>query len=379
MDLNHYYGVIMAGGGGTRLWPFSRRQRPKQMVRLGGERTLFQQAVDRLTGLIPTERIFVVTVADQAAALHAQYKQIPWQNFLIEPAPRGTASVVGLAALAIRRIDPQATMAVVTADHLIKRVDYFRELLTSAYHLAQEQYLVTLGIEPTYPSTGYGYIHRGGPLGEYARHPAFRVERFHEKPDLETANRFLSQGNYDWNSGMFVWRADRIWNEIAGLMPDLYHHLVQIDRAWGGPEQAQVLTEHWRQIKPETVDYGIMERASQVAVIPAENLGWNDVGAWDSLYDVFESDADSNGNIVVDARHIGIDTHGTLVMAEKPDRLVVTIGAQDLIVVETPDALLICDRNQAQKVRELVDMLKSAEKTDVENLAKLGIEPGNYL
>ena len=178
MDLEHYYGVIMAGGGGTRLWPFSRRSRPKQMLRLGGDRSLFQQAVDRLVHLIPVERIIVVTVADQAAALHEQYPLIPWENYLIEPAPRGTASVVGLAAVAIRHIDPQATMAVVTADHLIKNVTYFHEVLTSAYHLAQDQYLVTLGIRPTHPSSGYGYIQRGSRLDFSSQNPAIRCGAF---------------------------------------------------------------------------------------------------------------------------------------------------------------------------------------------------------
>ncbi len=377
MDPQHFYAVIMAGGGGTRLWPFSRRRRPKQMVSLGSERTLFQQAVDRLAGLIPPQQIFVVTVAEQAQALHAQFDGIPRENFLIEPAPRGTASVVGLAALAIRHLDPLGTMAVVTADHIIKNVAYFQGVLSSAFDLAQDQYLVTLGIHPTYPATGYGYVQRGRQIVRPSKNPAYHVVRFHEKPDAETANRFLSEGSYDWNSGMFIWQVGRIWNEFEKLMPSLFAHLQAIDTAWEGDQRTSVLEEHWLQIKPETIDYGIMERASQVAVIPAENMGWNDVGAWDSLYDVF--DADEHGNIVLDAKHIGIDTHNTLVVSAKADRLVVTIGTDDLIVVETDDALLICKRSEAQKVRELVDLLKNGRQADLQNLLRQGEEPGKYL
>ena len=187
--------------------------------------------------------------------------------------------MVGLAAVAIRHIDPQATMAVVTADHLIKNVPYFHEVLTSAYHLAQDHYLVTLGIHPTHPSSGYGYIQRGSRLDFSGQNPAYEVVRFHEKPDAQTASRFLSEGNYDWNSGMFVWRVDRIMEEFEQLMPGLIEHLVPIDQAWETAERQQVLEKHWQEIRPETIDYGIMERASRVAVIPAEGLGWNDVGS----------------------------------------------------------------------------------------------------
>jgi mannose-1-phosphate guanylyltransferase len=377
MDSQHFYGVIMAGGGGTRLWPFSRRDRPKQMVRLGDQRTLFQQAVDRLTPIMSIECIYVVTVAEQARMLHEQYPELPWENFLIEPAPRGTASVVGLAALALRQVDPEATMAVVTADHLIQNVDYFHQVLASAHLLANQGYLVTLGVHPTFPSTGYGYVQRGESITYAGKDAAYRVVKFHEKPDARTAARFLAEDDFDWNSGMFIWRADRIWNEFETLMPDLFGHLQIIQAAWQTSAREVTLREHWLAIHSQTIDYGIMERADQVAVIPAEGLGWNDVGAWDSLYDVFA--ADEQGNIVVDAKHVGIDSSGTLVISEKPDRLVVTIGAKDLIVVETEDALLVCSREQAQKVRELVELLRKGDPAALENLYRHGEEPGKYL
>lgn len=377
MDLSHYYGVIMAGGGGTRMWPFSRRDRPKQMIRLGSQRTLFQQAVDRLVDLIPFERILVVTVASQAAELQKQVPELPVENYLIEPAPRGTASVVGMAALALRHRDPQSTMAVVTADHLIQNEPYFRQVLVSAFDVAQEGFLVTLGIHPTYPATGYGYIQRGNKLGDFQSIAAYRAERFLEKPNLERAKEFILRGDHAWNSGMFIWRTERIWQEISGLMPDLAGKLAQIELAWGKPEQRDVLHNVWLTIQPQTVDYGIMERAAQVAVIPAEGLGWNDVGAWDSLFDVFTPD--DQENVVIDARHVGLDTHGSLIVAEDSDRLVVTIGVDDLVVVETKDATLICPRHQVQKVRELVDMLKKGQDPQVVRIKEAGIDPERFL
>ncbi len=377
MNLDHFYGVIMAGGGGTRLWPFSRRGRPKQLISLGGERSLFQQAVDRLVGLIPLERILVVTIAEQAGALHEQYPGLPWENFLLEPSPRGTASVVGMAAIATLRRDPQATMAVVTADHLIRNVEYFQNLLTCAFDLAQDGYLVTLGIHPTFPATGYGYVQRGEAIGMRCGFQTYHVLRFREKPDEETARQFIAGGDFDWNSGMFVWRSERIWEEFRRQMPALFERLEMIDLAWDTPRRQTALLEHWQHLKSETIDYGIMENAQRVAVIPAEGLGWNDVGAWDSLFEVFE--ADPQGNIVLDARHIGVDTHGSLIVSEDSQRLIVTIGAQDLIVIETKEAVLICRRNQTQKVRDVVELLKKGDAPELVEVLRRDENPSHYL
>lgn len=356
--LEHYYAVIMAGGGGTRLWPLSRRLHPKQMIRLGSERTLFQQAFDRLEGVFPPERILVVTVADQAEVLRGQCPELPEENFILEPEPRSTAAVVGLAALAIRRRDPLATMAVLTADHVIPNVQRFRDLLGGAYGLAQQGFLVTLGIQPTQPSTSYGYIQQGEGLGQYGGVSAFRVERFREKPDEATARQFLAAGDHVWNSGMFIWKVSLIWEEMAALMPALAGQLTKIDQVWDAPEFRGLLKAYWDPIQPVSIDYGIMEKSAKVAVLPAADLGWNDVGSWDALFDVFP--ADENGNIVLEARHIGVDSHNTLVCADRSGRLIVTIGTEDLIVVETPDALMVCKRSEAQKVRELVNILKKS-------------------
>ncbi len=357
-----FYAVIMAGGGGTRLWPLSRRSRPKQMLAILGGDTLFQATVARLQGLFPAQRVFVVTVKEQAPALQAQAPAIPAANYLLEPAPRGTASVVGLAAVALRHQDPEAVMAVLPSDHFVRHVDRFHQLLRAAYQVAQQGYLVTLGITPTYPATGYGYIQRGEPLGTFAGLPAYRVLRFKEKPPREQAEAMLRQGGHVWNSGMFVWRVDAILEEIRRQMPDLHQALEQIAAAWGTPRQEEVIQTLWPGLRTETVDYGVMEGAAQVAVIPGEGLGWSDVGSWESLFEILTPD--ESGNLHFGGKHITLDTQGVLVYAKdltnsEVERLIVTIGVQDLIVVDTGDVMLICARDQAQRVREVVQRLQA--------------------
>ncbi len=356
---DHYYAVIMAGGEGSRLWPLSRQSRPKQMVQLGSNRTLFQVAIDRITAIFPPERIFVVTVADQAEDLKHQAPEIPADNFLLEPMPRGTASVVGLAATVLHRRDPQAVMAILAADHLIQSVDYFQHLLIDALRLAEDGYLVTLGIRPTYPATGYGYIQRGRCLEQYP-FLVYEVQRFKEKPDEKTARTFLAQGDHDWNSGMFIWRVDRILEEIDLLMPELAGKLAEIGRAWETPAASSVVNEVWPTITPQTVDYGIMEKAGRVVVIPAVDLGWNDVGSWESMFEVFQPG--DGGNIILDAAHMGLDTTNSLIVSDHTDRLIVTLGLDDVIVVDTQDAILVCSRQHAQKVRDVVNHLKRREE-----------------
>jgi mannose-1-phosphate guanylyltransferase len=356
----HYYAVIMAGGGGTRLWPLSRQQRPKQMLQLFGARTLFEITIDRLQGVFPPERILVVTVADQAAQLMRLCPQVPRENYLIEPMPRGTASVVGLAAIALRNRDPQAVMAILTADHFIEDEERFRMLLSSAYELAESGFLVTLGITPSYASTGYGYIQRGEALGEYQGMPAYRVKRFKEKPAEEQAMQMLASGDHDWNSGMFIWRVDRILQEFHQQMPELADQLEQIASDWDSPQRQETIQSIWPTLKSETIDYGIMERAEQVAVLPAAHLGWNDVGSWDSLFDVLASDGD--GNIILGSDYLGIDTKNTLVSSSGSKRLIVTIGVQNLVVIDTGDALLVCHKDQAQQVKKVVNLLKDTER-----------------
>ena len=355
---DNYYAVIMAGGGGTRLWPLSRKSKPKQMLRLIDERSLFQIAVQRLTDVFPAERILVVTVADQAAELRQQAPEIPADNFILEPMPRGTASVIGLAGVVLQERDPDALMAVLTSDHFIGNEDKFKQHLLAAVQVAQDGYLVTLGIEPTSPSTAYGYIQLGESIGTYQGLNVYHALRFKEKPGESQAVSLLASGDHAWNSGMFVWRVDQIMEEFARQMPDLSARLDTISQSWNTPDRERVLVHEWPQIEAETIDYGIMEGAQKVAVIPAEGLNWSDVGSWDSLFDVLSSDDD--GNIVVSGQHIGLETSNSLVYHNHGDRLVVTIGVEDLVVVDTGDVLLVCHKGEAQKVRQVVRQLQEA-------------------
>jgi mannose-1-phosphate guanylyltransferase len=355
-DAVHSYAVIMAGGGGTRLWPISRKEMPKQLLPLLGKDTLFQSTVARLEKLFPPERILVVTVAEQAREMQKQVPDIPVENYLIEPAPRGTASVVALAAAVLHKRDPQASMAIQTSDHYIRNRDLFHYLIRAAFDVAQENYLVTLGITPTYPSTGYGYIQQGAALDGDYKYPVYTVERFVEKPDQETAQKLLRSGDHSWNSGMFVWRADTILAEVERQMPELYKIVGKISTAWGTPEQDRVVEANWFSLKSQTIDYGVMERAERVAVLPAGGLGWNDVGSWDSLFDVLLPDM--NGNVATNAQHLALDTHNTLIYSKTDERLVVTIGLDDIVIVDAGDVLMVCQVDQSQKVKDVVEHLK---------------------
>jgi mannose-1-phosphate guanylyltransferase len=359
--MKNTYAVIMAGGGGTRLWPISRRKHPKHVLPLLGKRTLFQSTLDRLDGFISPEYTLVVTTADQAKELKKQAPQLADENFLIEPQPRGTASVIGLAAEVIMKHDPEATMMVLTSDHYIHNNDLFQLVMRVAIEVASDNYLVTLGITPTFPATGYGYIQRGAILPEKYDYPVYRVLHFTEKPDELKARSMLASGDHSWNSGMFVWRVDCILDEFSRQMPALKTRLDRIGKAWGTSEQETVLASEWPQLKPETIDYGIMEHASNVAVLPAGGLEWSDVGSWDSLFNVLLPD--HQGNVVVNNELISLDSCDSLLYTTEK-KLVVTIGVENLIVIDSGDALLICRRDRAQEVRQVIETLKKTHRED---------------
>jgi len=352
-----YHAVIMAGGSGTRLWPLSRSQRPKQALRLVGDRTLFQLALDRLAPLFTQQRTYVVTKAEYVAPLAEQMPDLPRANFIVEPEGRGTAPAIGLAAMHLRRRDPEAVMAVLTADHYIANTVEFREILKSAQGLAKAGHLVTLGIRPSTPSTGYGYIHHGRPWADVDGRPVFQVAGFVEKPDLPTATQMVRSGEYSWNAGMFIWQAKRILDELARQMPAFYGQLLQIETALDRADYTATIQRLWPQVAEQTIDYGVMEGAYDVVVIPAQ-MGWADVGNWSSLFEVLP--VDTAGNVFT-GPHVALDTRDTLVVSGK--RLVATIGIEHLVIVETEDALLICPRDREQEVRTIVKHLKQNGQT----------------
>lgn len=354
-NYDHFYAVIMAGGGGTRLWPLSTRKTPKQMVKIFGEETLFQITFNRLKGLFSPEKIFVVTVAEQAELLFSQTPQIPKKNFLIEPFPKGTASVVGYAATYIKQIDPDAILVILTADHFIRNIPEFLHLLKSGYQAAKEKYLITLGIKPTFTATGYGYVHKGEPIKTFEDRWAFKVKKFIEKPDLEKANLMFSSGDYDWNSGMFLWHVDAILAEFQRQMPELNLILNAIQKTIIEGDFDEMLPFLWGKIIPQTIDYGIMENALNVIVIPGADLGWYDVGSWESLFDVIESDKDGNVNLAVS--HLGFETSNTLVYSNSDKHMIVTLGVEDLVIVECENITLVCDRKKSQEIKNVVKYL----------------------
>jgi mannose-1-phosphate guanylyltransferase len=350
-----YFAVIMAGGGGTRLWPLSRQSKPKQLLTLYGGKTFFQLAVDRLSPIFSPDHILVVTVASQVDALRNQVNLIPFENYLIEPLPRGTASVVGYAAEILQKMHPNATMAVLTSDHIIENETLFLQLLDNAYEVAERGFLVTLGIQPTFPSTGYGYIHKGERLA-YFSFDSYTVQSFVEKPDLAHAEQYLASDACYWNSGMFVWKTDIILNEFNRQMPILHASLELLGQRYGKEDYENLLSETWQKIAPQTIDYGIMEHAQNVAVLPAENLGWSDVGSWDSLFEIIHPD--QNGNVNLADLAIIMESDNCLIKTDDSQKIIVLAGLEDTIIIDTKDALLVCRKGQSQKVRELVNELK---------------------
>jgi mannose-1-phosphate guanylyltransferase len=347
----------MAGGGGTRLWPLSRRERPKQMLKMFGERSLFQIAVDRLTPLFTPEQFIIITSENIASEFQAQCPDIPEDNYVIEPTGRDTAAAIGLAARELLKRNQDAVMAVVTADHFIENENKFREVLVSAKAVAEDDHLVTIGIHPTYPATEFGYVQQGNYLGTYETNIVFRATQFKEKPDKKTARKLISCEDHSWNSGMFIWKAERIMQEFSRHMPALFGVLEK----WGDAGFSPEVLQAWEELEKTSIDYGIMERADDVAVIPAKGLGWNDVGSWNALFDVLE--ADNDGNIIECLENLNLDSKRVLIHKnDDNERLIVTIGVEDLVVVDTGDVLLVCNRHKAQKVREVVKLLADNKK-----------------
>jgi mannose-1-phosphate guanylyltransferase len=357
----YVYVVIPAGGSGTRLWPLSRAAYPKFLHPLTGDsRTLIQATIDRLAALAPPERTFVVTGGAHVAPIARQIPDVPAANILVEPSPRDSAAAIGLAAAIIARRDPDAIMGSFHADHLVRDEDLFRETVRLAERAAREGYLMTIGIAPTVPETGYGYIRWGESLTVA---DTFLVEQFKEKPSLAVAEEWLAEGGYLWNSGMFVWRCTALLDELARQQPELYEGLMYIAESWDTPTGQEVLATIWPNLPKVPIDVAVMEGAAaagRVGTVPG-HFGWNDIGDWHTLGEVLGRDDEVNvvlgGNA---AHHLLIDTQNTL-LVPNGERIIATLGVQDLVIVDTPDALLVCARERAQDVKKLVDMLKERD------------------
>jgi len=354
--------VIMAGGVGTRFWPRSREKSPKQFLEIIGKKTMIQTTVERLDKFVRIQDIFVVTNKVQQSLVKKQIPELPEENIIIEPVGRNTAPCIGLAAMHVMKLDPDAVMVVLPSDHLIREVGEFQRVLSVAVETAyKSSSLLTIGITPTHPETGYGYIQMFDEKGEhnpYFDKGVLKVKTFAEKPNLATAEKFLKSGDFLWNSGMFVWRADAILNQMQTCLPDMFAELAKIQEVLDTPQYQSILEKVYGLIRGISIDYGVMEKADAVYVIPGD-FGWNDVGSWREVWKV--SGKDDNGNSIT-GKVISRDAKNCLVHSS--DKLIAVIGAEDLVIINTDDAILVCKIDRSQDVKEIADYLRRKQMNE---------------
>ncbi len=344
------YAVIMAGGIGSRFWPNSREKSPKQLLKIFGENTMIQETVHRLNGLIENQNIFVITNQIQKPLIQKQVPAIPKGNIIDEPFGKNTAACIGLSSVLIEAKNKDAVIVTLPADHLIRDVKNFQATLKKAIEFAgKSDSLVTIGIKPTKPETGYGYIQ----IEEKTISDDInKVVTFAEKPNLSTAKRFVKSGDFLWNSGIFIWKSESILSEIKSYMPDLHDGLEELKPSIGKPYFKSVLTEVYGKLKSISIDYGVMEK-SQNVYLTKSDFDWSDVGSWQTVYEL--SHKDDEGNAVEGDVYI-MKTYNSYIKGNK--KFIATVGVSDLIVIDTDDALLICDRKKSQDVKNVVDSLK---------------------
>lgn len=340
------YGVILAGGYGERFWPKSKPNTPKQLLSITSKKTLLEETLDRITPLIPKERIIIVTSKNIGDKILATIPRLTSDNIITESCRKNTAAAIALAALYLKNKDKDAVMAVLPADHFIPDKEIFLKILSVAYeHAQKKEHLITFGIRPTRPETGYGYIEVGKKVTTKNGISVYQVTAFKEKPDQNTAKEFLSRGNYLWNSGMFIWHMEIILDAFSKFMPELYSGLMKIQN------KELSLEEFFQDVENISIDFGIMEKAKNILMIEG-NFIWDDVGSWNALERIYPKDENKN---VVLGEHIGIDTQNCIMMGE--GKLIATIGISDLIVVDTDEAILICSKERAEEVKKIVEKL----------------------
>jgi mannose-1-phosphate guanylyltransferase len=352
------HAVIMAGGAGTRFWPESRTDRPKQLLRLTGDETMIERTVSRLGSAVPPQRVLILTNARLAASIAQQLPQLPASAILAEPCKRDTAPCIGLAAFNLVRRDPDATMAVMPSDHVIRTDEVFQQAIQAAAQLVDEQpqRIVTFGVRPTYAAESFGYIERGPsvpPAQAAGELKIYEVARFREKPPASLAQEFVAAGSFYWNSGIFVWKAQTILDALAKHEPAMHQRLANIAATIGTPQYQATLEREFAAIQGKSIDYAVMEHARDVLVIEAP-FEWDDVGSWQAIARL--STPDEHGNTIA-AKHLGLNTTGTLIRSGD-DHLIVTLGLTDCIVVRTPDATLIARKEDEESIRQVVKLLE---------------------
>jgi len=360
---DHLFVLIICGGGGTRLWPRSRKKTPKQFINLLGEKTLFEQTIERARNLVPDERIFVVTNMDYVDEIITQGK-LSLKNIFAEPQARNTALAMVAGSAVIDKVDPQALIINMWSDHLISPLE---EFTTNALLAAQVAFgrdlLVTVGLKPTFPHTGLGYIHAGEKLTEFKNNEVFKVKEFKEKPDLIQAKEFVKSGDYYWNTGMFTWSSQAFIKSCEKNAPKLGEAFKKIHSAWGQNDEKKVIDEVYAQAEDISIDFALAEKADNLALVPA-SFSWSDVGSWQVIYDVGKKD--ENGNLIVKLSKQGeiYNINSTNNLVQFSDRLVALVGVENLVIIDTPDALLICRKDKAQDVKKIVETLKEKGKKE---------------
>lgn len=354
--MNHV--LIIAGGSGTRFWPLSRQSHPKQFLPIGGKQPLLRTTAERIVPLCNWDNLAVVASQPHARHIRRILPEMPRRNLILEPRPRNTAPAIGLAAAILQERDPEAVIVVLPADHIIKPPGKFRSVIRTACRVARSGAIVTLGIVPTHPETGFGYIHAGRKLRSSGNLDVLDSEGFTEKPDLATAIEYLQNGNYYWNSGMFVFRADTILRELAINLPT-FHRGLQRALELKGQQRREAIRRLFARQKAISIDYAVMEKSTNIRVIPV-NLFWSDVGSWAALPEVAAKDT---GGSVVSGDVIAINCQNSVLHAES--RLLATVGLQDMVVVETADAVLVCPLTEAQQVKKVVEELRRRKRRRV--------------